>query len=100
MPEVAQLLEWFISGNGRLIAAAALFALMWGAKSLPLVSAHLTTPRRKQAVNALMAMAPAAWLIVQGAPWEEIAGEAILIALAANGINTYRPSKAKPNDDK
>lgn len=95
MPELTQLLQWAQSGEGRLIAAAVLFALMWAVKSVPLIRDHVNTPRRKQAANALIALTPAVYLMVEGAPPVEVLSTAITIALTANGINTYRPSKVK-----
>lgn len=94
MPDVTQLLQWAMSGEGRLIAAALLFIAMWAVKSLPFIKELINTPRRKQAANALMAMTPAAWLLVEGAPLVEVISTAVSIALMANGINTYRPSKS------
>lgn len=98
MPSLTQLLQWTMSGQGRLVAAAVLFGAMWAVKSLPFIKKHLSTPRRKQAANALMAMAPAAWLIVEGAAPVEVLSTALTIALSANGLNTYRPSKSKAGD--
>lgn len=98
MPTIDQLLEWFSSGEGRLILAALLFLLMWAVKNVPYVKGLLTTPRRKQAASVLLAMPPAVWLLVQGAPPIEIVSSALMIVFAANGLNTYRPSKVKPND--
>ena len=95
MPDVTQLLQWAMSGEGRLIAAAALFVSMWAVKNAPIVRDFINTPRRKQAANTLMALAPAAWLLVQGAPPVEVVSTAITIALSAKGINTLRPSKSK-----
>lgn len=95
MPEVTQLIQWFTSGEGRLIAAALLFVAMWAVKRAPIVRDYINTPRRKQAANTLMAMAPAAWLMVEGAPPVEVISTALTIALSAKGINTLRPSKSK-----
>lgn len=96
MPELQELLEWALSGEGRLIAAAVLFLLMWALKHVPIVKTKLlTTPRRKQAASLFMAMAPAVWLLVEGAPPVEVISTAVMVALASNGLNTYRPSKAK-----
>ena len=95
MPDVTQLLNWFMSGEGRLVGAAALFVTMWAVKSLPIVKDHLNTPRRKQAANTLLAMGPAAWLMVEGAPPMEVLSVAITTALSAKGINTLRPSKSQ-----
>jgi len=94
MPELSTLITWIQSGEGRLIAAAVLFVVMWAVKSLPIVREHINTPRRKQAAAALLALAPAVWLMVEGAPPLEVVSTALGIVLAANGINTYRPSKA------
>jgi len=97
MPTTLQVIEWIQSGNGRLVVAAVLFVLMWAIKSLPWVRDKiLTTPRRKQIAAWLLMMPPAVWMIVEGAPWAEVVAAAVGIILAANGINTYRPSKAKP----
>jgi len=98
MPSLDQFVAWFSSGEGRLILAAGLFLLMWAVKNIPYVKGLLTTPRRKQAASVLLALGPAVWLIVQGAPAVEIVSTALGIVFAANGLNTYRPSKAKPNE--
>ena len=100
MPELTQLIEWFMSGEGRLIAAALLFVAMWAVKHAPVVRDYINTPRRKQAANTLMAMTPAVWLMVQGVPPLEVVSTAITIALSAKGINTLRPSKSKAPDKK
>jgi len=98
MPNTEQLVTWFSSGEGRLILVAVLFLLMWAVKNVPLVKGLLTTPRRKQAASVLLAMGPAVWLIAEGAPPIEVVASALGIVFAANGLNTYRPSKAKPNE--
>lgn len=96
MPTTHQIIEWIQSGHGRLIAAAVIFVLMWAIKCLPWVRAKLlTTPRRKQIASWFLMLPPAVWMIVQGAPWVDVVAAAVGIVLAANGINTYRPSKSK-----
>lgn len=95
MPDLSQLLQWTQSGEGRLIAAAVLFLAMWAVKRAPMVRDYINTPRRKQAANTLMALAPAVWLMVEGAPPVEVISTALTIALSAKGINTLRPSKSK-----
>ncbi len=95
MPDISQILQWAMSGEGRLIAAAMLFVAMWAIKSAPVVRDYINTPRRKQAANTLMAMGPAVWLMAQGAPPVEVVSTALTIALSANGLNTLRPSKSK-----
>jgi len=95
MPSVDQYVAWFSSGEGRLILVAVLFLIMWAVKSVPYVKGLLTTPRRKQAASLLLAMGPAVWLIAEGAPPIEVISAALGIVFAANGLNTYRPSKAK-----
>jgi hypothetical protein len=95
MFDITQLLNWFMSGEGRLVAAALLFTLMWAVKSLSALEPYLNTPRSKQAVNLLLAMTPAVWLMVEGASPVEVSATAIGIALSAHGINTLRPSKSK-----
>ncbi len=95
MPELSQLLQWAMSGEGRLIAAAVLFLAMWAVKSIPVVRDFVNTPRRKQAANALMAMAPAGFLLVQGAPLLEVITTAVSISLSSMGLNTLRASKSK-----
>ena len=100
MPDITQILNWFMSGEGRLIAAALLFVAMWAVKHAPIVRDYINTPRRKQAANTLMAMTPAAWLMVQGAPPLEVITTAGTIACSAMGINTLRPSKSKKPEPK
>lgn len=100
MPTTIQIFEWVQSGDSRLLVAAALFAAMWAIKALPWVrSKILTTPRRKQAATWFLMLPPAVWMIVEGSSWVEVVASAVGIILAANGINTYRPSKCKPAPD-
>lgn len=95
MPEPEQLISFLLSGEARLVASAILFALFAALKKVPAVRDRLlTTPRRKQAAAMFVAMAPAVWLLSEGAPWVEVVASAVGIALMANGINTYRPSKS------
>jgi hypothetical protein len=96
MPETTQIVQWIRTGEIRLVVAAALFLLMWAIKAIPWVRLKLlTTPRHKQVASWFLLLPPAVWMIVNGAPWVEIVASAVGIILAANGINTYRPSKAK-----
>ena len=97
LPELTQLLEWFSSGSPRLVAVALLFGLMWSLKNAPYVKGLLTTPRRKQAANALIAMAPAVALIALGdkSNPDDVFSTAILIALSAHGTNTLRRDKSE-----
>lgn len=96
MPDLNTMLQWFQSGEGRLVAAALLFVLMWAVKNVPYVKGLLNTPRRKQAATVLLSLPPAVWLMVEGAPPVEVISTALGIALASNGLNTYRPTKSKP----
>lgn len=91
-----QVFDWIQSGSGRLLLAALLFVAMWAVKMLPWVKAKiLTTPRRKQIAAWFLMLPPAVWMIVEGEPWPEVVAVSVGIILAANGINTYRPSKCK-----
>lgn len=95
MPEVSDLLKWVMSGEGRLVAAAILFLIMWGIKRSPILKDHINTPRRKQAANLVLAMAPAVYLLAEGAAPVDVLSTALTVALSAHGINTYRPTKSK-----
>jgi len=98
MPSTDQIIVWIQSGEARLIIVALLFVIMWAIKSVPWVRDKiLTTPRRKQAAAWFLMLPPAVWLIAEGAPWVTVVSSAVGIILAANGVNTYRPSKTKPN---
>lgn len=97
MPSAIEVYGWIQSGNERLVIAALLFGVIWGIKSIPWIRVKLlTTPRRKQIASWIVMLPPAVWLIADGAPWPEVVASVVGIVLAANGINTYRPSKAKP----
>lgn len=88
MPTIHQILEWFASGQHRLIAAAILFALMWLLKLLPGVEEKLlTTPQRRLAAVVFMALAPAVSLLATGAPVVDVLESALVIGFAAMGIH-------------
>jgi len=73
MPDIQSIISWFMSGNGRLTAGAALFVLIWAIKSLPKIkdwievdSGRLTSGRKKALANLLLAMAPVAVALTDG----------------------------------
>jgi hypothetical protein len=88
MPSIHEILTWFTSGNGRLIAAAALFTLMYALKFVPIVEQRvLTTPRRRQVALAFLATSPAVFLLSAGAPWVDVLATALNAFLAGMGIH-------------
>lgn len=89
MPTVHEIIVWTTSGNGRLIAAALLFILMYAVKLVPWVQENiLTTPRRKQLATAFLALVPAVWMLAdQTVPWVTTLTTAIEAFLGAMGIH-------------
>jgi len=82
MADLQQILQWFTSGSGRLVAAGSLFVIMWAIKShVPTVdkwlgtdSQYLSSKRKKLLANALLATAPAAMMLTDDAvPLQEVA---------------------------
>jgi hypothetical protein len=99
MPELKTIIEWFMSGNGRLAAGASLFLLMWLIQSVPKVkqwldqdSGKLTSGRKKAAANVLLAMAPVAVALTQDKPLMEAFATAIVAATSASGIHSLGKS--------
>jgi hypothetical protein len=87
-PSIRQILEWFASGQHRLIAAAILFAVMYALKLIPKVEQRvLTTPQRRLGAVVFLAMAPAVSLLAAGAPAIDVLESAIVIGLGAMGIH-------------
>lgn len=93
MATIEQVLGWFMSGEGRLIAAAMLFVCVWAMKHLPWIgpwiaadSGRLTSKRKKVVANVLGAMAPVAFMLTTDAPTQEVITAAVEIALIAAGV--------------
>lgn len=88
-----------MSANGRLVAAALLFVIMWAIQSVPPVKAwldvdsgKLTSGRKKAIANVLLAMTPAALALSQGKPAAEVLAVAIGAATSASGIHSLGKS--------
>jgi hypothetical protein len=99
MPSTLQIIEWTMSGNGRLAAAGLLFVVMWALQSVPAVKAWLSvdsgklTSGRKEAIaTVVLAMAPAALALSQGKPAAEVLAVAIGAATGASGIGSLGKS--------
>ena len=96
MPNLQQVLEWFMSGSGRLVAGAALFAVIWALKSLPKLkgwlgkdSGALTSGRKKALANLLLAMAPVALALTDGSkPLADVLTTAMTAMATAAGIHS------------
>ena len=96
MPKLNELISWFMSGNGRLVAGAALFVTMWAVKSLPRVkewigedSGSFTSGRKKALANLLLAMAPVAVALVDGSmPLPDVVATAATAVATAAGIHS------------
>ena len=91
-----QVLEWFMSGSGRLVAGAALFAVIWALKSLPKLkdwlgkdSGSWTSGRKKALANLLLAMAPVALALTDGSkPLADVITTAMTAMATAAGIHS------------
>ena len=88
-----------MSANGRLVAAAALFIIMWVLQAVPPVkvwlnvdSGKLTSGRKKAIANVLLAMTPAALALSQGKPAAEVLAVAVGAATSASGIQSLGKS--------
>ena len=88
-----------MSSNGRLVAAAMLFIIMWALQSVPPIKAWLevdsgkmTSGRKKAAATVLLAMTPAALALSQGKPAAEVLAVAIGAATSASGIHSLGKS--------
>ena len=116
MAELQEILAWFMSGEGRLVAAAALFALMFLLERVPFVKDFLnydgwklgvdsadswmTRSRKKLASNIILALAPTALMLTTDAPMAEVLSTGLTAALAAAGINSkLDAAKGKPAND-
>jgi len=96
MPNLQDVIGWFMSGNGRLVAGAALFAVIWALKSLPKLkdwlardSGALTSGRKKALANLLLAMAPVAFALTDGTkPLDDVLVTAITAVATAAGIHS------------
>ncbi len=94
MATLQEILGWFMSGSGRVVAGALLFLVMWGVKSLPIVkvwlkkdSGWLTSKRKKLATNTLLAMGPTALALTnESTPPREVLTTALEAALVAMGL--------------
>lgn len=89
MPTVAEVFAWFTMGGGRPIGAASLTLLMWAVKSIPHVEQKLlTTPRRKMAANAFLALGPAVYLLADDSvPWASVLEMAFYTFTSAMGLH-------------
>lgn len=89
MPTVHDLIVWFASRQGRPLAAASLFVVMYVVKLHPWVEQKLlTTPRRRLYANAFLAASPAVYLLAdQSVPAPEVIETAIEACLGAMGIH-------------
>lgn len=110
MPTVQQLMEWMRSGEGRLIAAAVLYILMWLLKAhVPIVEKWLQTDgklnskQKKALANVVLAMSPVAVVLTDTSQSvTEAFWMAIGTATSAGGIQSFgkalfrKPKAAEP----
>lgn len=97
MPTVQQLMEWMRSGEGRLIAAAVLYILMWLLKAhVPIVEKWLQTDgklnskRKKALANVVLAMTPVAVVLTDTSQSvTEAFWLAVGTATSAGGIHSF-----------
>lgn len=88
MGPLGDVLMWFTTGSGRILAAALLCAVMWALKYIPMVEAKLlTTPRLRQLGMAVLALAPVVPMLLNGAPATEVWLTAAEAFLGAMGIH-------------
>ena len=81
------ILVWFSTPHGRTAAAAAIFALIWTLKNVPVVGAWLAVGRRKVLANVVLSLAPAAIMLTDRSVDASIAWQsALTTALGAAGI--------------
>lgn len=107
MASLQEISGYFVSGQGRLIAAAILFVLMWGLKNVPLIgrwlksnTGWLTAARKKTVANVVLAMAPAAVMLADPTTSiNDVLWEAVLIAFAAAGIHGKLRAFVPKKDD-
>ena len=91
-----------VSGDGRLVAAAALFVFVWVLKSnVKIRDRFLTTPSRRRAAVALLAAIPAAALALtdSGVSLRDVMATFLTALFGAMGLNAARPAKIRQADD-
>lgn len=122
-PTADELFGWAMSGQGNLIAAAALFMLIALIERVPFVKpwlgvdgwkagvdnadSWLTSKRKKLVANVVLAMGPTAMLLSSGADWHEVLWTTLTVVLMAAGVNAKLSSlfpgmmkaKPKPKDE-
>lgn len=92
MVALQEILGWFMSGEGRLVAAAILFLLMWALKKLPGVGpwldkdGKLTSKQKKTLANVVLALAPTALMLTTDAAMIDVITTGVTAALSAAGL--------------
>jgi len=106
MATLQDILGWFMSGEGRLVAAAILFFLIWALKKLPWVgpwldedSGAFTSKRKKMAANIVLALAPTALMLTTDASWVDVITTGVTAALTASGLQG-KLRALKPKNEK
>jgi hypothetical protein len=97
VPAISQMMEWMRSGQGRLIAAAVLYILVWLLKAhVPMVekwlqaNGRLTSKHKKLLANVLLAMTPVAVVLTDATqPLGEAVVVAVQVALTAGGMQGF-----------
>ena len=86
--------------SAMVIAALALYLIMWGILKVPWVSnTLLTTPWRKRAAVVFLAVAPAVVdALVMGKSWKEVASVALMMALGATGVHQLVSTAKDPGE--
>lgn len=103
-PSAEELFGWALSGEGRLIAAAILFIMIFVIERVAFVKlwlnfdgwkagvdnadAWMTSARKKLIANFILALSPTAFLIANGEDWKQVLMSALAIALMAAGVNS------------
>jgi hypothetical protein len=92
----AEILTLLTSGEGRLVAAGLLFAVVALSKRAPWIGERLTNPWAKRAYVLILATLPTLALgLTTDASWEALGLTSATAALGAMGINSYRDGAPK-----
>ena len=107
MATLQDILGYFMSGEGRLIAAAILFLLMWVLKKVPVIgpwldkdSGKLTSKRKKMLANIVLAMGPTAFMLTTDAALSQVLTTGASAALIAAGFQSNQKAALAPPADK
>lgn len=89
--DIQTIILWTMSGNGRLAAAAALFAIVWCCEYMPIVREQLTTPSRKRLALLIVGTGPAiVSMLATHAPYDQIVATLLTAVPIALGLQSFR----------